>query len=393
MDINTPDNTNLEERNNMKRILRPNAILWLILVVLFSPVTCLAAEIMAGDWMLNIGGALRLSYNRENCDGDCQDIWRTTDTNTTAYENSDKYLTGDISHVSISGTRQMGSGMSAVFKTEWRIDTPEGDDDTILSSWEQYIGINSNWGLFRGGTIDTPYMQTGNMLDPFSSDALSSRFFVDIQSALHHNTGKGRGRATNTLRYDSPISKSGVTSQLFTTIDNTDNADPGFGGGFIYTSQTVSLFLQYYDNGQSGDDEAVKFGGKLSSDTFSIFGQYEYDKGLISLSEGISSLNTDGVNTADDDNTYKGNKTTGADVWFLGASYKTGKVTFLYEYGRRKDSDKGETNKDGHTGWILGMSVHFDKYVYCYLGYLEKDFNDPDKDKDTRYTIGATLKF
>ena len=377
----------------MNNLLKRNAIFWSAMIIFFSPFVCHAADISAGDWMLNIGGALRISYNQEDCDGDCQDIWRTTDTNTTAYEDSDKYLTGDIAHISIGGSRQMGSAMSAVFNTEWRVDTPEGDDDTILSSWEQYIGINSDWGLFRGGTIETPYMQTGNMLDPFSSDALSTRFFVDIQSALHHNTGKGRGRATNTLRYDSPITKSGVTSQLFTTIDNSDNADPGFGGGFIYTSQSMSLFMQYYDNGQSGDDEAVKFGAKLGSDTFSLFGQYEYDKGLISLSEGLSSLSTDDVNTADDDNTFKGNKTTGADVWFLGTSYKTGKVTFLYEYGRRKNSDKGRNRKDGHTGWVLGMSLHFDKYVYCYLGYLEKEFNSNDMDKDTRYTVGATLKF
>ena len=241
--------------------------------------------------------------------------------------------------------------------------------------------------------METPYMQTGNTLDPFSSDALSTRFFVDIQSALHHNTGKGRGRATNTLRYDSPVSKAGLTSQLFTSIDNTENTDPAFGGGLIYTSQSISLFMQYYDNGQSGDDEAVKFGAKLGSDTFSLFGQYEYDKGLISLSEGLSALNVDGVNTADDDNTFKGNKTTGADVWFLGTSYTTGKVMFLYEYGRRKNSHKGLTNKDGHTAWVLGMRVNFDKYVYGYLGYLEKDFNGPDKDKDTRYTVGATLEF
>ncbi|HHE74234.1 MAG: hypothetical protein DRH90_02830 [Deltaproteobacteria bacterium] len=377
----------------MNSLLKRNIILWSAMIVFFSPFVCHAAEINAGDWVLNIGGALRMSYNQEDCDGDCQDIWRTTDTNTTAYEDSDKYLTEDISHVFLSGARQMGSGMSAVFKTEWRIDTPDGDDDTILSNYEQYLGIDSPWGLFRGGTIETPYMQTGNMLDPFSSDALSTRFFVDIQSALHHNTGKGRGRATNTLRYDSPISKSGVTSQLFTTIDNSDNMDPGFGGGFIYTSESMSLFMQYYDNGQSGDDEAVKFGAKFGSETFSLFGQYEYDKGLISLSEGLSSLNTDGVNTADDDNTFKNNKTTGADVWFIGTSYTTGKVMLLYEYGRRKNSDKGLTNEDGHTAWVLGLSVHFDKYVYCYLGYLEKDFNDPDKDKDTRFTVGATLEF
>ncbi len=377
----------------MNFILKRNAGFWLIMIIFFNPFVCRAAEINAGDWRLNVGGALRISYNNEDCDGDCHDIWRTTDTQTTAYKDSNTYLTGDISEVSISGSRQMDTGMKAIFKTEWRIDTPQGDDDTILSDHEQYLGVDAPWGLARAGTIETPYMQTGKMLDPFSSDALSTRFFVDIQSALHHNTGKGRGRATNTLRYDSPISKNGVTSQLFMTIDNSDNSDNAFGGGLIYTSETTTLFLQYYDNGESGDDEAAKFGAKVGSDTFSVFGQYEYDKGLISLSEDLSSLSTDEGNTANGDNTFAGNKTTGADVWFLGASYRTGKVTLLYEYGKRKDSDKGKMNKDGHTGWVIGMSLHLDKYLYCYLGYLEKDFNTNDKHKDTRYTFGVTLTF
>jgi len=377
----------------MNYILKRSAGLWLIMIFFFNPFMCQAADINAGDWRLNIGGALRISYNNENCDGDCHDIWRTTDTQTTAYEDSNTYLTGDISKVSISGSRQMDIGMKAIFKTEWRIDTPQGDDDTILTDLEQYLGADAPWGLVRAGNIETPYMQTGNMLDPFSSDALSTRFFVDIQSALHHNTGKGRGRATNTLRYDSPISKNGVTSQLFMTIDSSEDSDHGFGGGLIYTSEVTTLFLQYYDNGESGDDEAFKFGGKVGSDTFTVFGQYEYDKGLISLSENLSSLSEDEGNTANGDNTFTGNKTTGADVWFLGASYKAGKFTLLYEYGRRKNSDKGRMKKDGHTGWVVGMSIHLDQYLYCYLGYLEKEFNTNDKDKDTRYTVGATLKF
>ena len=377
----------------MNRMLKRYVILWLTIIVSFSPFVCRAAEMKAGDWMLNVGGALRMSYNEEDCDGDCKDIWRTTDTETTAYENSDKYMTGDISQVSISGSRRMESGLNAVFKTEWRIDMPEGDDETVLTGFEQYLGVDGSWGLFRAGTIETPYMQTGNMLDPFSSDALSTRFFVDIQSALHHNTGKGRGRATNTLRYDSPISKSGLTTQIFMTIDNNEDSDDAFGGGFIYTSQSMILFLQYYDNGEAGDDEAAKFGAKFGSDAFSFYGQYEYDKGLISLSENLSSLGTDDVNTADGNNTFEDNETTGADGWFLGASYKTGKITLLYEYGERKNSDKGRVDKDGHTGWVLGLSLHLDEYVYCYLGYLEKEYNADDKDKDTRYTFGVTLNF
>jgi len=377
----------------MKRILTRSAYLCLSMILFFSPLVCHAAEINAGDWVLNIGGAMRMSYVEEDCDGDCQDIWRTTDTDTAAYDDSDTYVTGDISQVSINGSRRMDNGMNAVFKTEWRMDTPEGDDETILTNHEQYLGIDSSWGLFRAGTIETPYMQTGNMLDPFWSDALSTRFFVDIQSALHHNTGKGRGRSANTLRYDSPISKNGITAQLYTTIDDSDDPDNAFGGGFIYTSQSMTLFMQYYDNNEAGDDEATKFGAKFGAESFSFYGQYEYDLGLISLSEGLSSLGTDTLNTADGDNTFEHNKTTGADVWFLGASYKTGKVTLVYEYGERKNSDKGLLDKDGHTGWVLGLSLHLDKYVYCYMGYLEKEYNDKDNGKDTRYTAGVTLTF
>jgi len=371
----------------------------------FIPGLCQAADIQAGDWLLNLGGALRISYNQEDCDGTCQDIWRSTDLDTTAYEDSDTYLTGDISQISLSGKRQMDTGMNAVFRTEWRLDTPQGDDETILTNYEQYLGLDTAMGLLRAGTIETSYMQTGNLLDLFSSDALSTRFFVDIQSALHHNTGKGRGRATNTLRYDSPISAVGVTAQLFIVIDNSEDADHGYGGGLIYTSPKMTLFWQYYDNGESGDDEATKVGAKFGSEAFSIFGQYEVDNGLISLSEGISSLNqdpeydingdtiTEGVNTAENHNTFEDNRTTGADVWFLGLSYKTGRITLLYEYGERKNSEKGRQSDDGHTGWIAGLSIELDTYAYLYLGYLEKEFNDDDRDKNTRYSIGATFTF
>jgi predicted porin len=366
---------------------------WITLFVICVPWTAQAAELKTSDWLINVGGELRISYNKEDCDDACQDIWRSPDTDTGVYEDSSEYLTGDISTVSISGNRQMENGIKAVFNSEWRIDVPEGDDDTMFSNFEQYIGIDAPYGLVRAGTVETPYMQTGKLIDPFTRDALSTRFFVDIQSALHHSNGKGRGRSTNTIRYDSPISKSGVTLQLFTGIDNSGDDENSLGGGVIYTSQNMSLFAQYYDNGESGDDEAYKIGGKLGSNNFSIFGQYEFDEGLISLSENLSSLATDTVNTAEGDNTFEKNKTSGADVWFVGASYNTGKTVLLYEYGERKDSDGGRLKKDGHKGWLAGMKIQFDKYVYLYLGYLEKEYNASGRDKDTRYTIGASLIF
>lgn len=374
-------------KNSRQMVLCGVAIL-----LLFGPLMAGAAEWKAGDWTLSLGGTLRVSYNEEECDSACENIWRNADLDSVPEDQPSDYLSMNISQFAVSGSRMMDSGMNAVFKTEWRVDTPDNQNETTFHNYEQYIGVDAKWGLLRVGTIETPYMQIGALLDPFYSDALSSRFFVDIQSALHHNNGKGRGRSTNTLRYDSPLSKGGFTAQFFTGLDNSEDSDNSYGVGFIYTSKKMTWFAQYYNNGESGDDEAYKIGGKIGSGSFSVFGQYEFDKGLISLAENLSALGSEDENTAEGDNTYEDNHTTGADVWFLGASYKMGKIMLIYEYGERKDSDHGREKDDGHTGWVLGLSVHLDKYVYIYTGYLEKEFND-DRDKDTRYTVGATLRF
>jgi len=355
--------------------------------------TVQAAELGRDDWSVQIDGALRVSYNEEDCGSTCRDLWHNAESDTVSNEGSNTYLAGDISQVGISGFRRLDSGIRAFFMTEWRIDTPEGENGEILSNFEQYLGLDGPFGLLRVGVIETPYMQTGKMIDPFTSDALSTRFFVDIQSALHHSNGKGRGRATNTIRYDAPISSSGFGVQAFYSVDNSKDDDNSYGAGLTYTSQGAKLFAQYYDNGESGDDEAYKFGGSMGSERFMIFFQYEYDNGLISLAENLSSLGSEDVDTAEGDNTYEHNHTTGADVWYVGASYSTGRIRIIYEYGERKNSSKGLVDKDGHTAWILGISLPLDKDFYLYAGYLEKDYNDDARDKDTRFTVGATLIF
>jgi predicted porin len=358
-----------------------------------QPRKALAADLVKGDWLVHINGALRVSYNEEDCNGECQDQWHHAGSSPAPDSASGTYLAGDISQVGISGIRRMDSGIKALFMTEWRIDTPDGDNQEIFSNFEQYLGLDGPFGLIRAGIIETPYMQTGKMIDPFTSDALSTRFFVDIQSALHHTNGKGRGRATNTIRYDSPPSASGFGFQAFYSIDNSKDNDHGYGTGITYTSQGSKLFAQYYDNGESGDDEAYKFGGSVGSERFMVFGQYEFDNGLISLAENLSSLSSESVNTAEGDNTYESNGTTGADVWYVGIIYSTGKVRLIYEYGERKDSSNGRINKDGHTSWLVGISASLDKNFYVYAGYLEKEYNAGGQDKDTRYTLGATLTF
>ncbi len=362
-------------------------------LVVATPFTVRAADLGRDDWTVHINGALRVSYNKEDCGSACRDMWHNAESDAVSHDGSNTYLAEDISQIAVSGSRRLDSGINILFMTEWRIDTPEEENGEIFSNFEQYLGLDGSFGLIRVGIIETPYMQTGKMIDPFTSDALSTRFFVDIQSALHHTNGKGRGRATNTIRYDAPISSNGFGFQAFYSIDNSEDDDNAYGAGMTYTSQGMKLFAQYYDNGESGDDEAYKIGGTMGSDQFMLFGQYEFDKGLISLAENLSSLGSEDVNTAEGDNTYENNRTTGADVWYMGVAYSPGKIRLIYEYGERKNSSHGRSDKDGHTAWILGISLSLDKDFYLYAGYLEKTYNDDAKDKDTRYTLGATLTF
>jgi predicted porin len=292
-------------------------------------------------------------------------------------------LSGNVSHVQLTGSRTLRLGINGIFKTEWGLDPTDngGVDRLTLYDLDQYLGLEGGFGLLRVGTMLTPYMQTGIMMDPYRRDALAARFFPEIQSALHVGTGKGRGRITNAIRFDSPPAR-GVAAQLFYAIDQSEDNDNSIGTGLTFDSEHFSLFAQWYDNGEPGKDQAHKYGGELKGGGASLFGQYEFDKGLISIAEDLSR----------NDLTVASNDTDGADVWHIGLKYTSGKILLIGQYGQRKDSKNGANPDDGLTGWLLGLSFYLDETVYLYTGYTQKDFND-DRDNDKRFTLGGTLTF
>ena len=155
-----------------------------------------------------------------------------------------------------------------------------------------------------------------------------------------------------------------------------------------YGDFLCALFDRWYNNGEPGKDKAWKFGGELKGGGASLFGQYEYDDGLISIAEGISG----------NDLTVESNETEGADVWHAGVKYTNGKILLIGQYGKRKDSKNGAVDedgapvKDGLTSWLAGLSIYLDESFYFYTGYTQKEYND-DRDDDSRFTFGATLTF
>lgn len=357
--------------------------------------TCLAGPMSAhafswenGDYKINLRGSLRLSVNHDDCEATGCPTPQRPDVKLT--DQSDTYMSGNFSHIQVDGSKKFGNGMTGVFKSEWKFDPTVSGDSDSFTDFEQYLGVKGGFGMVRAGTILTPYMQSGVKLDPFRRDALAGRFFIDIYSALHHTNGKGRGRSTNTIRYDSPKFLEAISAQLFLGIDGTSENDESqddhsFGGGAIYNKGPAYAFVQYYNNGEPGDDVAYKLGGSYKFGSATIHAQYEIDGGLISLSEGL----VPGVSPKGDLN-FEGNTVDGADVWLIGANYKWDKALLIAQYGQRKDSSAAE---DGHGSWIVGASYHLDKDFYLYTGYLSKDHNANARGTDSRVTAGGTYIF
>jgi len=363
-------------------------LIWIVALDGLNPAQ--GIEWKGRDWSIALNGALRVSYNRDDCGGDCISGRQATEAG--AANEDGTYLSGNVSHIAIQGARDTTAGIKAVFRSEWGLDPSDRHREDSLTDLEQFIGLDGGFGLLRAGTLETPYMQSGNLLDPFYRDAAAARFFVDIQSALHHSTGKGRGRATNSIRYDAPTSLKGLDVSLFVSLDETDDNDHAYGGGVAYRSQNWFVFAQYYDNGEPGDDEAYKVGAKISSPGYSLFGQYEFDNGLISLSENIAAVEPEGLNTAENDLTDEDNETTGADLWLVGLTLGTRKIMVIGQYGEREDADDARFSRSGHKSWLVGARFELDAAFYLYTGYLEKKYNS-DVDKDKRFTVGATLMF
>ena len=347
----------------------------ILALIFLCPLNSLAVEWKGDNWNVNLNGALRVSYNDDDID---------TETDT---KESNKYLSGNISHFQFTGSRTLKMGINGIFKTEWGLNptdtgkTVDGEKDkSSLTDLDQYLGLEGGFGMLRVGTMLTPYMQTGIMMDPYRRDALAARFFPQIQSSLHTGTAKGRGRTTNSIRYDSPISGQGMAAQFFYGIDQSPDNDNSFGTGFTFNSQYMSLFAQWYDNNESGKDKAYKFGGEIKGGGATLFGQYEFDDGLISMADNLS------------DATVDSNTTYGADTWHAGLKYTNGKILAVGQYGQREDSKNGALPKDGLTGWLMGLSVYLGDTFYLYTGYAQRDFNN-DRGSDSRITLGGTLTF
>ena len=308
--------------------------------------------------------------------------------------------------VGFKGSEDLGNGLKAIFKIDFQYETTERNQG--LTDRDQWVGLDSGIGKLRLGTISTFYKSHGAMIDPIYRTALQGRAW-GLQSGLHTGAGDtaAQGRATNTIRYDSPTF-AGFTVGGHYTVQNENQLDPDAdspwgigghwkGGGFL-------VFADYITSDVGGDDDAWKIGGRWGFDKFAIFGQYEGDGGAISRRQ--QTLIYD--NAADELLTVRGQGTTGvgdgADTWFIGGTAGFGNSMIYAAYGQVDQGTGAEAfDSDGNVvatdlnlkqrNWEI-VGVHsLSKRTKAYLGYVNRDFRTSGGGKIDNWALGMKHTF
>ena len=229
------------------------------------------------------------------------------------------------------------------------------------------------------------------MIDPGYRTVAQMRD-VGLQSQLHSGKGaSGQGRNTNSIRYDSPSwngLKFGANYTVNPDSNNTQD-DNGYGAGISYENGGILVYGDYLTNDSGGDDEAYQLGAKYTLNNFAVFGQYEFDKGLIT---DVRTGTLGQTNTGD-----------GADIWMAGASYSMGNNMIYAAYGQGSDgstrddtiavppaaNNKVDTAK--YKSWEIVGIHNFSKRTLAYMGFVY--VNPDDSSNINHYTLGVKHTF
>jgi predicted porin len=345
-------------------------------------------------------GQLDMSIDSEDVDGGQDDV----------------NMGANRSAVGIKGSEDLGA-VDAIYQVEWQVDLD--DADQARSSFnedesgggfvgrDQWLGLGGGFGKLRFGAISTAYKSPGSAIDPMYRTRIQSRN-VGLQSTLHKGKGEeGQGRATNTIRYDTP-NWGGVSLTGTYTIDNdedddgsgvagdsaADENDNPYSVGAQFKNDMFLVFASYLTTDRGGDDDATQLGFKFSTDMFALRGIYEFDGGLVADNIGAGADGSTGGNgdgTGGDD---------GADLYSVGVDGMLGSAMVSLDYGHRDDNDgdDGVANTADDLVeqdiWRLAAQYKFSQQTKVYVGWANVDYDTAGGSvEDDIVTLGMRHNF
>ncbi|MCW9059747.1 MAG: porin [Gammaproteobacteria bacterium] len=264
--------------------------------------------------------------------------------------------------IGVKGSEDLGNGLTAMFQLEYGTNPAAGGE---FGGRDQWLGLKGDFGMVRAGTVTTNYKQSGAKLDPLWRTSLDIRETGGL-SSLHGGKGEqGQGRATNTMRYDSP-SFNGAKIVANYTLDSGLDEEDGYGIGLHYDQGPLFASFDYINNGVDGEDDAWKLGAKYSMDAIAVFGHYERG-GLVDSLTGMGE--------------------SGANLWHLGGSFSMGSTMFVATFAQG-DDDAGTE----YDSWRLAVKHDMSKRTSVFGGFARVDV-DGATDEDDLFTVGMVHNF
>lgn len=309
-------------------------------------------------------GKVHLSYG--SVDNESKDLANAgVDASTT----DNVQLRSHASRVGVKGDRDLGNGLSAIYKFEWQVDY-EQDEDAGFDRRNMYAGLKGNWGQVRFGRHDTPLKMAQGKFDLFGDTD------GDLKNAGDQD---GENRLDNVLAY---LGKSGNIKYAIALIPGEGDGTTAGGSG-DGAADSISASIAYEDGPlyvALAQDSYDDTDGSAENSLTRLIGTYKMGNMQLGL------MYQTGV---------EGAAATGEDEDWLGVSFKTkisARNTFKAQYIMVEDN--ANVQREG-TLMAVGIDHKFDKKTSGYLMYsnLEEELGSTTDVDNTFLGAGLVLKF
>lgn len=260
------------------------------------------------------------------------------------------------SRIGIKGSNDMGNGLSAVYKFEWKVNLSA---NSAFSQRDAYIGIAGDFGTVLAGTITVPYDDVAGATD--NTNAVAGGFLRNYEDTFF-----SPGRVDNVLAYVTPdmggfSASAGVVMNGESGEEHVDAYQVTAG----YDANGLSAAIGYAAaEATTGDLDSVAIALGYSNDTFGV-------------NATVERYNNDAV----DRNPL---------AWTLYGEYNVSDADKIYANYGQYDYDNSIDNAQGAA---LGYQHMFNKRTRIWAEYGFQDSGVDGADTANTVSIGVRTDF
>lgn len=255
--------------------------------------------------LVNVDGTAAEARNKDN--------WYITDAWANGNNNAHNW-----SALFLHGEHKLDNGVRLIARHGYNF-TMDGLNDGRAKYRESYVGVAGNFGMVRGGRLESPYKLNTLSWDPFVATFLQARF----------NGAKAGGPLGAGAYIDDAVDytlvRNGVTFRAFYSNNDGQPAPAGVARDNTWSASVnvpvgkVELAFAHIDAGNRGmgKRDGSKVGARTQYGDFTFAAEYE----------------------------FRGTGLENADTLFLSSTYNAGKRNYSLSYGQFLDN--GIMNNDG----------------------------------------------